>query len=229
MLSFYRSLWIGVGVAFVLLLIVARGADRRRVIQWMMVGAVVAMVVLGLSFSQPESRGSAFVIATWERLASLSSEETIAGRKETSTLRWRDFEYTYAMPHIMAHPLTGIGLGADYRPFLPDIDYEGFDGQGFTHNAHIWILLKTGLLGYACLLGFLLMAIARGFQRWRQVAERQLQAVVLGLSLILVGILISAITEPLLMQWEWIAVIGTALGINESILRHHVRDIAYEA
>lgn len=217
-LTFNRSFWVGVGLALSLLAYLVRGQDRRRLTKVCLVVVLVAVAISVLIFSQPESRAAGLVDASLQRLGSLFSSKTYQAQQD-STLRWRDFEYKYALPQIASHPLIGLGLGARYRPFLPGIDYEGFDGRWYMHNAHLWMMLKSGLLGYLCLLWLSLAFLLRGFKYWRRIPNPLMKGSVLGFTLAYLGVLIGSIVNPMLMQWSWTPVIGLTMGLNEAVLR----------
>jgi O-antigen ligase len=215
-LTFNRNFWVGVGLALLLLVYLARGADRQRLLRWSLVAVFAAAVGLVVIAIQPGARTTHLVNATLERLVSLVNSQTYEN-SPSSTLRWRDFEYHYALPQIAAHPILGLGLGARYRPFVPNIDYEKFDGRGFTHNAHMWIILKTGILGYLCLIWLSLTFLHRGFKEWRYVPNRVLRGTVLGFTLTYLGVVLGSLVNPMLMEWFWTPVIGIMLGVNEVI------------
>ncbi|HJZ06163.1 MAG TPA: O-antigen ligase family protein, partial [Patescibacteria group bacterium] len=136
-----------------------------------------------------------------------------------SSLRWRDFEYSYALPQIASHPLTGLGLGSSYRPFVPGKDWAGHDRTRFIHNGYLHIMVKSGLLAFLCFFSFSLVSLWRGFKFWRQVYDRQFQAIVLGFTLAFLGILIGSFVSAMIVKSYWTPVIGIMLGINEVILK----------
>ena len=222
MLTFNRGFWVVVGLALLLLVYLARDQDRQRLAGWSLVVVFLATIILLPAFDQPESRVAKLVSAAFERLGTLVSAKTF--QSQQSTLRWRDLEYEYAFPQITSHPLIGLGLGARYRPWDPRLDSKGSDGSGFdgrayTHNGHVWILLKSGLLGYLCLVWLSLAFLIRGFKYWRRIPNSQMRGIVLGFTLTYLGVLIGAIVAPMFMQWFWTPVIGLMMGVNEVILR----------
>jgi O-antigen ligase len=161
------------------------------------------------------------ITGTLGRLASLTSTESF--EDPNSSLRWRDFEYQFALPQIVSHPFIGVGAGAMYRPFVVGRDSELFDGRRYIHNGHLSIIVKSGLLGYLCFLVFSLIALFRGFKNWRRITSPQLRAVVLGFSFAYSGILIGSTVSPMILTGSWTPVIGIMLGINEVIIAKAVR------
>jgi O-antigen ligase len=218
-LTFNRNFWVGAGVAVLLLVLQARGAARRRFASWLLIVGVLAALLLVPILSQPETRAARFVAATADRLFSLVTGSTFDASNRASTLRWRDFEYRYGIPAVLERPLLGTGLGARYRPFVLGIDWEGYDGRTYLHNAHLWILVKLGLLGYLSMLWLLGAFLARGFRSWRAATDPLLQGAALGFSLTVLAATIGSIVNPMLMQWHWTTIIGLAIGASTAIWR----------
>jgi O-antigen ligase len=227
LLTFLRSYWMVVSVVLFLLAYLVRGQDRQRLLGWgLVVMFLVAMILLPV-FSEPESQAAGLVDASLERLSTLVSGETL--RSQESTFVWRYTEYEYALPLIASHPLLGLGLGARYRPWDPRLDWKGpdgsgFDGRGHIHNGHLWILLKSGLLGYISLVWLSLAFLIRGFKYWRRIPNSEMRGIVLGFTLTYLGVLIGAVVNSTFMQWFWTPVIGIMMGINEVALRKVVQE-----
>lgn len=223
-LTFNRNNWVGVILAVLLLAYLVRGQaqDRRRLAGWGLVVLFLAAVLLLPAFDQPESQVAMFVRAASERLTSLVSTDTYEDQQ--SSLRWRDLEYEYAFLQIASHPLLGLGLGATYRPWDPRLDRKGpddsgFDGRHYVHNGHVWILVKSGLLGYLCLMWLSLAFLVRGFKYWRRIPESHMRGTVLGFTLVYLTVLIASVTSPMFMEWHWTPVIGLMMGVNEVSFR----------
>lgn len=214
-LTFNRSFWVGVGLALFLLAYLVRGQDRQRLVGWSLVIILLAAIILLPAFDQPESQAARLMRASFERLGTLASGKTLG----ESSMQMRYVEYKYALPQITSHPLIGLGLGARYRPFIPGVDWEEFDGRGYIHNGHLWILLKSGLLGYLCLLWLSLAFLLRGFKYWRRIPDPQMRGAVLGFTLTYIGVLVGAVVNPMFMQWFWTPVLGIMMGINEVVLK----------
>jgi len=105
---------------------------------------------------------------------------------------------------------------------LNEIDYEHFDGRRFTHNGHLYIVLKTGLLGYFFFLSISLLVLGRGFKHWRHVPDPAMRSIVLGITFTYLGAFISGISEPRFMDWNWTPVLGIMIGVNEAIFKRHL-------
>ncbi len=217
-ITFNRYFWIGSGLTMLILALLVRGQDRKRLVGWGALAVLVLVAIVLLAVAMPDTPMAKLVGAAFERLASLGSSD--AYTSQASTLKWRSFEYRYAIPRIASRPFLGLGLGMRYRPLVFGIDWEGgFDGRRYVHNAHIWLLMKTGIVGYMGLLWFSLTFLYRGFKHWRQVPNRRLKGTLLGFTLTYIAVFLGSIVHPLFMEWYWAPIIGVMMGTNEIILR----------
>jgi len=225
-LTFRRNLWIAVFIAFFLLAVLCWRRVWLRMLGGTLVAVSIAAIVLLQVQTQPKSGINKLVIGAFDRLDSLTKPQTFKNRD--SSLRWRDFEYKYAMPQIASNSLIGLGLGATYRPWVNGKDWVGKDEEGvdkeadnrrFIHNGHLAIIVKSGMLGYLSFLVFSIIALVRGFKFWQRVPTPEFQAILLGFTLAYLGILIGSIVNPMIMKSNWTPVIGFMLGINEVMLR----------
>jgi O-antigen ligase len=176
------------------------------------------MMILLLAVNMPDSQAAKLVTGSFARLSTLWSTNTLG----ESSLQWRFIENEYALTQIISHPLLGIGLGANYRPWDPRIDHPrmGWDARGFIHNGHLWTLLKTGLLGYVSLMWLSVVFLIRGFRYWRSISNLEMRGIMLGFTLAYMGLLIAAIVNGIFRNWIWTPVIGIMMGFNEVVLRY---------
>ncbi|MGD8457116.1 MAG: O-antigen ligase family protein [Anaerolineales bacterium] len=216
-ISFKRHLWVAVMVIFAILFYLGRNRDLQRFIAGAI--AIIGIMIVGIIYlyNFTGTTGPNLVESSIDRLVSLVQPSTYTDPE--SSLRWRDFEYEYAFPQISAHPILGLGLGAEYRPWIPPNDWEGFDGRKYIHNGNVWVLVKGGVLTYLPLLWLVILGIYRGFKYWRSVPESWKRLLVLGFTLSLVGMFIGSFIEPTWMKESWTALIGILLGINELLIR----------
>lgn len=217
-LTFSRASWVGTALAVFLLACLVRGQGRRRFMGFGLVVMFLATMILLLVLAQPESQVGQLASSSIKRLSTVIGGNLFMD----SSFRWRYAEYEHALPQVVSHPLLGLGLGARYRSFDARLDYEFFDGRAYIHNGHLWILLKTGLLGYGGLLWLSLVFLHRGFKYWRLIPNSQMRGSVLGFTLTYLGLLIGAVANPTFVQWFWTPVIGLMMGLNEAILRDSV-------
>jgi len=215
--TFFRASWAVTGVTMLTIGLLARGQEKKRLIVSGLVAALLVAIILIAVQGRPGSPGANLANAAFERLITLFDSRTF--EDPDSSLRWRDFEYRYALPHILSNPFVGLGLGASYRPWTPGKDWEKFDGRTFIHNGHVWVMLKSGIFAYVGLLWFMLGFFVRGLKYWRRIPDPYMRGIVLAFALTSPAVLIVSIVEPYVVMLGWATVIGIIAGINEMVLR----------
>ncbi len=214
-LTFSRSFWLGTGLALLLLTILFKGQDKQRFIRLGITAIVLASALYIMATLNQERQSADLVKAAIERLSTATNTNSIL---EDQSFRWRYPEYEHAFSQIIKHPLMGIGFGVQYRPRDMRIDSVGiFDGRAYLHNGHLWILTKSGLLGYLSFMWLSSLFIARGFTQWRRISNTLMRGCVLGFTLTYLSILIIAVVTPIFMQEFWTPAIGIMMGTNEAI------------
>lgn len=230
--TFLRSYYAVIIMVIFLMVYLFREVGRRRLVGWSFLAiSSAAIILLVLYFSVPNSRASKLVSASIDRFSTLGNGGTFQG--EDSSLNWRMIENGYAISAIASHPLMGLGMGAQFRPWDSRIDQtdpraSGYDFRKHIHNGHLWILLQSGLLGYLSLMWLSLVFLMRGFRHWRSIANDRIGGVVLGLTLVYLAVLIAAVSNSTFMMWNWTPVIGIIMGINEVILRNVGREASVD-
>jgi hypothetical protein len=152
------------------------------------------------------------------RMSTLVNPNTV----NEGSLRDRYVENEYAYQQVLAHPLIGLGLGADYRKWDRRIDFTAiasWDRFAYIHDGHLWVMLKTGFLGYFFFIWMLLRFLRRGFQAWLKNPPPYYKGIIFSFVITIVGLLPATIVNPLFSTPYWTAVIGVMLGISEVIIR----------
>jgi O-antigen ligase len=213
--TFLRSYWLSLIIVFSLLAFILRGHDRQKLINWTVI-ICLAAVILQLVSSTPDSKVARVMGASADRLNTVFTIETFEGRD--GSLNARKIENGYALPQILSHPLMGLGIGANYRPLDPVLDWNG-SSRGFIHNGYLLILLNSGLFGFLSLMWLSLTFLIRGFKHWQSIANGRMRGVVLGFTLVYLAVLLASVVNSVFMQWYWSPVFGIIMGINEVILK----------
>jgi hypothetical protein len=224
LLTFFRSYWVTTGLSLLILALISSGHTRRRLAMCCLVAALLVAPLFLFARMEAKSPPMELLQASADRLLSLGREETYAD--SDSSLRYRDIENKYALFQIASQPILGLGLGAAYRPFLIGRDWEGVRGTAFIHNGHLWLIVKTGLLGYLAFAWLSAVFLFRGFKYWRRVPKLWMRATVLGFTLAYLATLIISVVEPTLLYQSWTPVIGVMLGFNEAVFRQVMREPA---
>ncbi len=214
LLTFNRSYWVTILFCLVILVCSSTILQKARMI---VVGVVfLALLVLAVQFGVLRSdKVDGFIQAVAARVESLYDAERIM---HSATIKWRKMEHFYAAESIKDHPLIGIGLGNEYRPYyIKPRD----DLTRYIHNGYYGITLKTGFLGLAAYLCFFILSLVRGVLYWKRVDDHALKTALVGFSLSATGIMIAVIINPIFLQWYSIVIIATMFGLNEAIIRLH--------
>jgi len=218
-LTFNRTQWATTGAIILITVWILKGKPRTNWIYWMLILLCVLPLIFLAGITSPDTSIGRNIIAVGERFLSIINGSEFDPNNPSSTFLWRSFEYNYAIPQIIRHPVLGMGLGARYRPLLDGYDYSGWDGRHYLHNAHIWIMVKTGLVGYGFFLWWSLLFLKRGFSKWRTIPDLWMSHVVLGTTLSYLGIFVGSITIPMLMTQYTPPVIGSIIAVNEIAYR----------
>lgn len=214
--TFNRSFWLSSTVSLSLFAFLIRKRDRERLaILGTALLLVMGFVLVFFVAPYPESRLTKLVVAAVERF------DTVLGEKvmDDPSFRWRDAEYEHAIPQIIANPLLGLGLGARYRDWDLRLDWPGVvDLRDYIHNGHVWVILKTGFLGYFGLVWLSVLFLYRGFKHWRNIPNSHYRGAVLGVTITYLTMLPANIVNPMYLQWWWTPVIGWMMGVQSLIL-----------
>jgi len=226
-ITFNRNFWVAVVIAMFLVALLISTSEKIRFANLAVWLTVIVTMALFLILSFAGNQTQAFVDGVATRFDTLFSPTTLG----ESSLTYRAVEDGYALPQIAAHPLIGLGLGADYRPLDTRIDFGAlsYDKLAYIHNGHLWMILKTGILGYLFFIWFLFLFMQRSLKYWRQIPDPFQKAIVLAFAVAVVGILPAIIVNPMFSQSYWTPLLGIMIGINEVIFRLNRDHIAASA
>lgn len=219
LLTYTRSYWVATILALSILLLIASGDNRKRLICLFIVvcvlGGSVSFMVRG-----DQGRFNKYLVALSKRFTSLFAGEKMI---QSETLTWRYSESKYAIKAILKNPIFGIGIGNKYRPqlFGPEDRL-----MWYVHNGYLFILVKIGFVGLIFFLCFYGAFIVRCLLERRIIEDKMDMAIVTGFMISGVGILFIAVVMPPFMEWHNIMVISTTVGISEAIIRSNKEGLA---
>ena len=219
--TFNRTNWIMVGVALLLAIFLVGSRERLRIFAWSLLMVIfISLVIITIIAIMPDSRPAGLITAGLSRFSTIFQGASYVDPQE-STLIWRNFEYTYGIPQLIKNPIAGIGLGADYRPTL-SLDHPGFYGERYTHNANLWIAMKTGLVGFALYLWFMITFVVHTLKHWKLISSTPQRIFVLGSGLSILVCLFGQNIHPYSLQIGWIPVFSIAIGLSEKIIYYNI-------
>jgi O-antigen ligase len=200
--------WLALGIALTLgrttfavvlvcLTILVWWLNPRRLPQLLaiLVIALAAVSAIGMRY-RPDSFDSIYF-----RMTSIG-EEIDHGY----SAQWRLWEFQAMLPHIQAHPLAGIGLGADYKGLggsaaRPDLNR-------YMHNAYFYMAGKMGLPALALFVLAMLAILAIGRRAARRHSLPWSRMVGAAGAVMMIRFFLASVTEPHLMSDYGVVVIA---------------------
>ncbi|HEX7344161.1 MAG TPA: O-antigen ligase family protein [bacterium] len=212
-LTFTRVFWVMILAGVLILLFLAR---RRAIIypriSFLLFGVFWVIVV----FMQSRALNPEVIeAAIYNRSLSILRAPS---NFQHDTLFMRYLESRYAWEKIKESPFLGLGLGRAYRPqIFGKIEYENATGGTFLHNGYLATQLKMGLPGTLTFFWLILAFFARMLKRWRKIQNPLYQAVVLGITMSIGGMLLHNLVASPFLTVFGASVAGLALGVVEKI------------
>jgi hypothetical protein len=211
-LSYNRNMWLGIVFGMALLLVLIGVRVRHRIVLGMAVGGAAVVLMFTVAV---ESHSSSQIKPVLARAATLLDPQQVA---QEHSLRDRASETKAAWASFSAHPLLGIGVGADYGVRFNLRSANGSYAnsvQLFLHDQWLWLLLIGGvptLVAFAVFVGSVLL------KAWRRDA-RTLSQTALGVGLAMVCV--SSFVMISLSVTEFCLAIGA---ISGAIVGAHERE-----
>ncbi|MEO8285673.1 MAG: O-antigen ligase family protein [Chloroflexota bacterium] len=213
--TYTRAQWIASALAMALVVAFIPGADKKRLIRYLLVIVVVAGIVSSV-FSgdlQKFLEKEQFIGNVVARALTIFTPEATL---ETNSLQWRAFENGEAIKSIALHPLLGVGLGNAYRD-ITLLQWEDrrfyFRKTRFVHNSYLYITVKMGIPGLAAFLAFSLSFVVCGWLALRKMAEGDFKRITVAILASYIGLLLWSNSQMHFMSVESTAVVGLMVGM----------------
>jgi O-antigen ligase len=208
-LKFHRHMYMSIALAAFLTGLFAFGRYRQKMGRILGLTFVLLLLTASMIAWGPPVLGR-YVELSWKRLQSLQ------GIESTETVTYRLLENQYAWITIKQSPLIGIGYANGYRPPI----YGPKDNLAtFIHNGYLWIMVKSGLLGFMAFLGMFYLFLKQAMGSWAKMSDGFFRGILLGSAVCILGLLLANMSAPYFMQdWE-VAAIGILFGITEAAVR----------
>lgn len=211
LLTYNRTYLITIVFSMTLFLLLARPQDRKRLTSLVMRCGTITVIAVLLFGTVSGKFESTWYAISHRYLTLFAGSELI----ESSPLNDRRLENGWALEQIVAHPVTGIGLGKDYRPQL----YGSEDQIAYyVHNVYLWLIMDLGVFGFCFFAWFYGGFLARAMKNYKTSDDHLLRSVATGSAFAGIGMLPMALTIPLFMEWHSIVVIAIFMGMSESII-----------
>jgi hypothetical protein len=223
------------------LVIVTELITQRRVAFIAMAAALVVLAAL-LSSARPRRTlllfGTAFVcflvyaVIAWDQQGLLAQpiraikgaiDPTSLNARDLSSNWWRELENTNIAYTLRQLPFTGVGLGQEYLfmrepPELSNFVYWRY----MTHDAVLWVWLKTGIAGFVAFWALVVQSAIVGASLFRRLPSTELKMLaLLPVLLVTVQVVFSSVDLGLTYTRTMIA-LGVMLGLT-AYLRDQLR------
>jgi O-antigen ligase len=184
LLSYRRSFWIALIVGVIMVVIVASRYRGRAVL-------AVGAVVLVLGAIAVSTVGSSQTTTTSTPLSERVQSINPAGEDTNRGDRYRVDERKNVIANLKEHPLTGLGLGVQWRTHYPTA--EAHD-RSYVHFAFLWWWMALGLFGavaYVALMGGTILT-AGGV--WRRHPDPLIQVAAIAIAGTMLGVVFVELT-----------------------------------
>ena len=208
LLSFNRNMWLGLMFGMALMLVLSGIQVRHR----LLAGLALALTAVVLMFSVVGSGGSPGLEPIVARAASVLTPQQLG---EESSLRDRAEETAQAWRTVRAHPVLGVGAGADFGVRFNHEEAQGIwvpTVQRFLHDQWLWLLLIGGAPALLAYLAFIARVLWSAWSR----RTRTLSQTALGTGI--ATILLSAFVMPYLGVQEFCLALGVVAAV---VVRAH--------
>lgn len=204
-LSFNRNMWLGLLFGLALILVLVGPRVRHRLV----IGTALGVTAILLTFTVVGAGSSAQAVDPI--LARASTVLTPSRVSEESSLRDRVAETNQAWRVIKAHPLLGVGAGADFGVRFQHEDTTTGAWiekvQRFLHDQWLWLMLIGGVPTLLAYLTFVGLVLSKAWSR----RARTLSQVALGVGIAMV--MLSAFVMPYLGVDEFALMLGVAAAV----------------
>ncbi len=136
-------------------------------------------------------------------------------RAKDPGIAWRDTEDRFAFKALAGSPIIGHGFGAQYRPSVAGEPFSSTNreyGRAYVHNFYLWLLVKTGLVGFLAFGLFVLSPVVRAFRSYRS-RPGSPSMVTFAIAAALVGVGATNIVAPSFNEIATAVLLGCTLGL----------------
>jgi O-antigen ligase len=204
LLSFNRNMWLGLMFGLAIMLGLSGVQVRQRLFGSLALGVAAVVLMFNVVGSSGAAQGIEPIV---ERAASVLTPQQLG---EESSLRDRAEETAQAWRTVQAHPLVGVGAGADFGVRFNHQEATGVwvnTVQRFLHDQWLWLLLIGGLPALVAYVAFIATILGRAWSR----ATRTPVLVALGTGVAIV--MLSAFVMPYLGVKEFCLALGVVAAV----------------
>ena len=219
LLGFYvanrRATYASFGFCLIAFIIVLSAVDRRRIIKGLMVFTVFFSIYL---IAYWDSYGRLAVVAQAVKSTMFSNDKEMTRGSDYSSGLARDHEnYNLAVTFRKA-PMLGIGFGNKHEWAIQAYGEYALKGY-ITHNQILWLLTKTGSIGFFFFLFFLNVIILHGAYTYSKLSDPYLKAVCIMCIISVINQVVVSSVDMQLTFYRNMIYLGTLTGLIPTLGR----------
>lgn len=131
-------------------------------------------------------------------IAVFTARDTTSVESSAFDLNMRDDIWASLISSFLEKPITGVGFGVSNEAVLLP---SGIDRAG--HNAHLQILVETGLPGYLLFLATCLLVLMTAWRRMAKAWSSRQVTPLAAVSAILVSLLVNQLAEGSILRYDF--------------------------
>lgn len=214
--SFRRGAWMGFAVGLLVVFFLRPTLLRKR-FPLLKLGLVAALLLAAAVAFVSASRLDLLA----ERVASISD---VSGEQDPSNF-FRILDAMNALSAFADHPILGVGFGGRYqlKYFQEGLaPMEFWDNVSRTsHDGYLFLLYKTGLVGFCTYMVLMATFIRRWFSARRSITDPYAAALFLACGASFVAILVTNVTNPITDSLRPAIMLAFVMGAAAVLIEPH--------
>jgi hypothetical protein len=212
-LAFYvanrRATYVSFGVCVVGFIALLTKEERQRITKGLVVFAVLFSIYLAAYW---DSYGRMSVVAQAVKSAVFSGDRDLVRGEDYSSGLAREHENYNLAVTFQKSPIFGIGFGNKHEWAIRA--YGAYALKGYiTHNQILWLLTKTGGVGFFCFLFFLNLVVLQGAHTYGKLKDPYLRAACAMFVLAVLNQLVVSYVDMQLTYYRNMVYLGTMTGL----------------
>lgn len=194
-LTFSRGYWVGTAVGAVVLFVLGKRQERKRLLGLGMIGVLAATAISLIVF---QDVAQALLTTVFKRVFSTATVD------RSFLNRIREAEVVWGW--IMVNPIAGFGLGAEFSYY--HILRHSTQTTPYVHNAYLFLWFKFGLVGLLLFMTAFLSKAWLGVKLSQRLMQGIPRASVLASAAILLAMVQISFTSPQFYTRDSVLIIG---------------------
>ncbi|HZL85575.1 MAG TPA: O-antigen ligase family protein [Candidatus Krumholzibacteria bacterium] len=216
LLTFTRSIWLGVLLSMAIMAILGRGVMRlgvARILLAMVLSVALLLILLNVVSTERENYMTPYIT----RFTSIFQADSYA---EGSSAGARWMEIRAAWQKIVEHPWLGIGVGGVYRY---EEDWNDVWQQhywrpvSYIHNAYVLLLTQGGIVALGTCLVMFGIFFARARRVYQMVESPEDRSIIIACIGSIASVMLASVMQPSLWYPPAVPCVALIFGIVEAV------------